>query len=522
MVWTYQYYHGGNISWVQTADSNRKSDEELRAVPLLLKLDPKSETSLQTQIFEQIRVMILEGRLRAGEALPASRYLSDQLEISRNTSILAYERLAAEGYIETKRSIGTFVSEQIPEAALYAVMQGHKSQRRNKSKAKHGQINQNQTLRAQKLVNSHKTKLIADFRIGWPGAGTFPIKTWSRLIAHRLSKANSTLTEYKDPSGLLELRQAITDRLRPARSVDTNANHVIIVGGCQDGLNLVCRLVMSANTDAVVETPCYQGAAFLFESFGARIYPIKVDRHGIDTSQLPNTKNAIAYVTPSHQYPLGVTMSLERRLELLAWANRTDSYIIEDDYDSDFRYKGAPIAALKGLDQADRVIYMGTFSKCLGPGLRLGYVVFPDSLINDAKIMKALMNNGQPWLEQGALADFMVSGQFERHIRRIRGVYFARRKALVSALNKNFTTCEVIGDDAGMHLVWKIPDNLPTATEVERRALNVGVGVYSLSSGAAVHYGQSKSIIRFLALGYSSPTEEEIDNGITLIAKALS
>lgn len=466
--------------------------------------------------------MILEGRLRAGEALPASRYLSDQLNISRNTSILAYERLAAEGYIEAKRSIGTFVTDQIPEAALYAATHGLKAQKKAKIKNNPKPGTVQKSLRSQALVNQHEKKLVVDFWIGRPDVDTFPIRTWTRHITSRLTKANKALTEYKDPCGLSDLRHAIVDRLRPARSVITDPKNIIIVGGCQDGLNLVCRLLVNSKTNVVVETPCYQGAAYLFESFGAKIHAIQVDQDGIDTSRFPNTKNSVVYVTPSHQYPLGVTMSLERRLELLAWANKTQSYIVEDDYDSDFRFKGAPIAALKGLDQGDRVIYIGTFSKCLGPGLRLGYIAVPDALLESARTMKTLMNNGQPWLEQGALADFMASGQYESHLRRIRKVYFSRRQALIAALHDHFGCCDIVGEETGMHLVWKIPEDLPTATELERRALKAGVGVYSLASGAAVHYGHSRSIIRFLALGYSSLTEEEINNGIARIANALS
>jgi hypothetical protein len=185
-------------------------------------------------------------------------------------------------------------------------------------------------------------------------------------------------------------------------------------------------------------------------------------------------RNAIAYVTPSHQYPLGVTLSLERRLELLAWAAETDSYILEDDYDSDFRFHGAPLAALKGLDLMGRVIYLGTFSKSLGAGLRLGYVIFPAELLERARHMKTLMNNGQPWLEQATLADFMESGGYERHVRRIRKLYYSRRNALLAALDKHFGGGEIIGAEAGMHLAWRLPRDLPPASEIEKLAIEAG------------------------------------------------
>lgn len=490
-------------------------------MPILLKLRPESEVSLQSQIFEQIRIMILEGRLRPGDPLPASRDLSEQLSISRNTSILAYERLAAEGYIESKRSIGTFISQNIPESALYTATNSNKSHSKSTRRKKTKPIAKGRQLRSHPLANPGEKQLIADFWIGRTDAKTFPLKTWAKLIAKRLKGLSHAFTEYNEPAGLPDLRQTIADRLRPSRSIITEGSQVIIVGGFQDGLNLVCRLLLNPKTSVIIETPTYQGVAYLLESFGAKIVPIQVDGHGLNTSKLPNTKNAIIFVTPSHQYPFGVTMSLERRLELLAWADRTDSYIIEDDYDSDFRFKGAPLAALKGLDQNDRVIYIGTFSKCLGPGLRLGYVIMPDTLLDQAHHMKTLMNNGQPWLEQRVLADFMASGSFDSHIRHIRKVYYARRKTLTSAIERTFGSCDVIGTEAGMHLVWRLPEELPNASEIERRAYKAGVGVYGLSSGAAFHFGPNKSINRFLSFGYSSISEEKIDRGVSIIARVL-
>ncbi|HEX2842292.1 PLP-dependent aminotransferase family protein [Hyphomicrobium sp.] len=488
-------------------------------MPLPLKLQKSGQISLQTQIFEQMRGMILEGRLRPGEPVPATRALSEQLGIARNTIALAYERLIAEGYIETRRSVGTFISMQIPEGALYAAT--HRSvvpargTRRAKTKT------ESPGIRSQALVNPHRRRFVADFWVGRPDPNSFPRKTWAKLISRRLLSAGSALTEYRDPSGFIELRRAIADRVRPTRNIATDADEIIIVGGCQDGLNLVSRMMLSPGSTAVVESPCYQGAAFLFESFGANIFPVRVDERGLDCRQLPNAKNAIAYVTPSHQYPLGVTLSLERRLELLAWAAETNSYILEDDYDSDFRFHGAPIAALKGLDRTGRVIYLGTFSKCLGAGLRLGYVIFPPELVDRARHMKTLMNNGQPWLEQATLADFMESGGYERHVRRIRKLYFSRRNALLAALEKHFSGGEIIGDEAGMHLAWRLPRHLPSASKVEKLAIEAGVGVYTLASGAAVNFDASAESERYLVLGFSSLTEREIATGIARLADVL-
>ena len=489
-------------------------------MPLPLKLHASSPISLQTQIFEQVRGMILEGRLRPGEPLPATRTLSEQLGIARNTTTLAYERLAAEGYIETRRSVGTFISMQIPEGALYTAT--HRGAAPARSAGRPKARSADPAVRSQALVNPHRRRLVADFWVGRPDPESFPRKVWARLIRQRLLGAGSALTEYKDPSGLLALRQAIADRVRPTRNIATSADEIIIVGGCQDGLNLVSRMMLTPGSTAVVESPCYQGAAFLFESFGAEMVPVPVDDRGLDCGRLPDIANAIAYVTPSHQYPLGVTLSLERRLELLAWAAKTNSYILEDDYDSDFVFHGAPIAALKGLDRMGRVIYLGTFSKCLGAGLRLGYVIFPPELVERARHMKTLMNNGQPWLEQATLADFMESGGYERHVRRIRKLYYARRNTLLAALDKYFGGGEIIGDEAGMHLAWRLPAHLPPASKVEALAIEAGIGVYTLASGAAVNFDGSPESDRYLVLGFSSLTEREIENGIARLAELLS
>jgi GntR family transcriptional regulator / MocR family aminotransferase len=488
-------------------------------VDLALNRSAAARLSLQNQIFEQIRVQILDGRLRVGEPLAATRQLSEQLQVSRNTVALAYERLIAEGYVETRPSVGTFVSSEIPEAALKAATGDVQSEPRSAKRTTRALSLASH--RAQRLVNPHPQRLIADFWVGRPDPNSFPIQVWSKLIGRRLRSNQGALTEYRHPSGLPELREEIAAHLRPARGIVVSPDQIIIVGGCQDGLNLVARMLVGHGSAVILESPSYQGAAYLFESFGAKLFPVPVDDKGIDTHHLPNIKNGAAYVTPSHQYPLGATLPLDRRLELLAWAARTDSFVIEDDYDSDFRFCGSPLTALKGLDCSERVIYLGTFSKCLGAGLRLGYVVVPPRLVDAAKQLKTLMNNGQPWLEQAALADFMASGGYLRHLRRIRKLYLARRNALVSALQRHFGEADVIGDQAGMHLVWRLNDRMPSASEIEACALSIGVGVYTLSSAGAVDFNPDSKGDRYLALGFSSLSETAIETGISSLAAAL-
>lgn len=486
---------------------------------LPLEIDRDSSLNLQTQVFEQIRGMILAGQLRSGQRLPGSRHLCQQLQVSRITITLALARLADEGYIETAKSAGTFVSREIPEKALH-VLQSELEHKKPPGSPAHDRSRLPE-IRSHTLVNQHAHRIAIDFWVGRPDPRSFPLRTWTRLTNKRLLSAGSALTEYRDPTGVPELRQAVADHLRPARGIIAEPEQIIITGGCQEALNLVCRMLLAPGANAIVESPGYAGASYLFESFGAKLHHIEVDEKGLDVAQLPDVTGAVAYVTPSHQYPMGCTLPLDRRLELLAWAVRTNSYIVEDDYDSDFRYVGSPLAALKALDSANRVFYVGTFSKCLGAGLRLGYIVVPPELMPAARRYKALMNNGQPWLEQAVLADFMNTGGYARHLRKIRQHYLGKRDALLQALDQNFGQGTTIGAEAGMHMVWRTPDHLPAAPEILARALNCGVGVYDLSPRSAVIASKAPDVERYLMFGYSSLSEKQIAMGIAHLAEEL-
>ncbi len=490
-------------------------------VQLTILLRDTEKATLQTQIFDQIRAMILNGQLRGDDPLPTTRELSVQLGVSRNTAVLAYERLISEGYIRTRPYVGTFVSPDLPDTAFLSASSDSSSSATPSSSTEPESGVGSLILRTHQLADPNRRRLAADFWVGRPDARMFPLKAWSQHIKARLKSAGSKLTTYSDPAGLLELRQAIAKHLAPARGVVCDPDQIIIVGGCQDGFNLVGRLLVAPGSTAVVESPCYQGAAFVLESLGARLHPVPIDRDGLDVAQLPQVRGALAYVTPSHQYPIGFTLSLQRRIELLSWATQNDAYIIEDDYDSDFRFVGSPLTALKGLDRNERVIYLGTFSKCMGPGLRLGYVVAPRRLVDSFRRMKMLMNNGQSWLEQAAMADFMASGEFGRHLRRIRQLYRERRDALLHALHKHFGECEVYGEQAGMHLVWKLPEHFPGAKEVETRGLAAGVGVCSLATGSALRFEENDGDDRLLMLGFVALSEKEIEEGVARLAAVL-
>ena len=493
------------------------------SLQLPLALEAESGKSLQAQIFDQIRSMILDGRLGHGDALPASRLLSHQMGVSRNTTILAYERLMSEGYIETRPSVGTFVSATLPDKALRS-----ENSPPDEMDGKFG----NRPLvqfsgRVQSVFNPHGPRLDQDFWVGRPDADTFPKRAWRRLVCEQISNLGTRLTAYDVPEGYQPLREAIAKYLGHARGIATTEDQVIIVGGSQDGLNLIARLLLGPDTLVTLEQPCYQGAAYVFESFDADIRPIPVDAHGLQVELLEGVSNAIVYVTPSHQYPTGVMLTPERRRRLLDWAAATGSSIIEDDYDSDFRYDGSPLTALKGLDSEGNVIYLGTFSKSIGAGIRLGYLVVPELLVEPARRLKGLMNNGQPTLEQAILAEFMKQDGYSRHLRTIRQIYKRRRDCLIASLERHFGDVELIGVDGGMHLAWRLPESFPSPETVEAIALSRKVGIYSLRSGAAEEFSRTDFCKedfsrRLMVLGYAALKEEEIACGIERLARGLA
>lgn len=480
-------------------------------------LDPASHDSLQGQLFDQFRGLVLSGRLRPGSPIPATRELSQQLGVSRNTVLLAYDRLIAEGYLQTRPAVGTFVSPELPEKSLTleaGMRPGLATQVRTSARRKIAFRGQ-----AQAVVTSQAFDY--DFRLGQPDPRSFPARAWRRLVNRVLVAAETRFTEYRDPAGMPQLRRVIAEHLGPARGIRVDPGQVVIVAGCQEALNLVARLLLREGARVAIENPAYQGSAFLFRSYRAKFVPVPVDANGICVEALPATGTAFACVTPSHQYPMGFTLSLERRLRLLDWAQRTGSYIIEDDYDNDIRYHGSPLAALMGLDSSGSVIYVGTFSNSIGAGLRLGYLVVPPHLVAPARTVKALLNNGHPWLDQAVMAEFITGGAFKHHLRRLRRMYGARRDCLVENLRRHFGEAALSGTESGMHVAWQLPGGFPRATGFQAMAARRGVGIYSLPSGPACDFGGCAYSGRTVILGYSSLDERGIEAGIARVAQAL-
>ena len=360
-----------------------------------------------------------------------------------------------------------------------------------------------------------------DFRFGRADAHSFPEKTWRRLVLECLGGAAERISRYNDPSGLPELRELIADYVGPARGIRTTGGSVIIVGGFQQGINLAAHLLVGVNTPVVMEAPCYRGAAFLFESYGGKVIPVGTDAAGLDVDQLPRHRVKLVYVTPSHQFPTGVTMSLDRRLKLLEWAARTGAYILEVDYDSDFRYEGPVLPSLQSLDRNGCVIYLNSFSRSLGPGLRLGYMILPDNLIHAATTLKGLIDNGCPWLEQATLAQFIRNGSLASQLKRVRQTSLRRRDAVIAAIAKHFGEAHMSGAEGGTHMLWRLPEALGKAMDLQRRARAIGVGLHPLEEGAVLHHHAFPDSDRNVVMGYTHLTEAQIADGLARIAGAL-
>jgi GntR family transcriptional regulator/MocR family aminotransferase len=357
------------------------------------------------------------------------------------------------------------------------------------------------------------------FQPGLPALDEFPFDVWSKLVAKRYQHPPFELLAYGDPAGYRPLREAIAQYLTTSRAVHCRPEQVLIVSGTQQAIDVTARTLLEEGDMVWLEDPGYSRARGVLLGASAKIVAVPLDHEGIDVEagkQLIE-KARMAYVTPSHQYPLGITMSLGRRLELLDWAQRVGAWILEDDYDSEFRYHGHPLASLQGLDTHGHVIYMGTFSKVLFPSLRLGYLVLPQELVEPFVAMRALCGRHSPTLEQAVLADFMTEGHFIRHIRRMRSLYAQRQQILIATVRQELQgVIEVEESEAGMHLIGWLPPHLDDV-HVSRLAALQGVDVQALST-----YSEQKRERPGLLLGYAGVNEHEIREGVQCLSRALA
>jgi GntR family transcriptional regulator / MocR family aminotransferase len=469
-------------------------------------LDRASSEPLHRQIYDQWRQGILTGRFRCAQRVPSTRDLCLALEVSRSTVTQAYDQLIAEGYLESSRGSGTFVCRELPDELL---------------RPNHKHVPRTETAPAIRL-SRYGAGLNEDFSYPpsppgfirltqWrPDLGLFPLSVWRKLVMRRLRSPTPELFDYSDQSaGYGPLREEIAAYVSRSRAVRCTAEQVIIVNGSAQGIDLCVRLLLERGDEVAIENPGYQGAHRIFAGYGARLQPARIDENGIVIRDL-GKKARLVYVTPSHQFPTGVAMSLARRLELLEWTRQHNAVLIEDDYDSEFRYSGPPLPSLQGLAAGVAVIYIGTFSKIMFPSLRLGYVIAPASLVSSFRRAKWLADRHTPVPEQAALADFISEGHLERHVRRMRRIYGERRNALVESLQRHFgDRVTIYGDAAGMHVLVRFEDE-----GIAEKAAAVKVQLLSSASCYLTSPPRGEYIV-----GFSSTSERSIREGIRRLAE---
>lgn len=482
----------------------------------------RGDGPINQRVYRSLRRAILDGRLPSGARLPSTRTLAIDLGLSRKAVAFAFMRLADEGYVEARVGSGTYVSATLPDAALLP-WKGH---RREALKPEASPVR----------LSSHARRVLAqqplpppgarsrkalrfEFHYGSPAIADFPQDAWCRLVAARARSMSIGTLRYGRALGLSGLRRAIAEYVTRARGVAASEDQIVVVNGSQQALDLTVRSLVDPGDGVVIEEPGYQGARQVLVAAGARVIPTRVDDAGLDVSRLPRGRDVrLAYVTPSHQFPLGGVLPLARRLKLLQWAEETRAYIVEDDYDSEFRYEGHPIEAVQGLDRAGRVVYIGTFSKVLFPSLRLAYLVVPPSLVPAIAALKFLTDYHTPTFEQAVLADFITEGHFERHLRRTRTRNAGRRRALLEALRDHLgDRVELVGANAGVHVVaWLRDFDVSRLDELKKRAADRSVGIYPVTP-----YYMRPPRRAGLLFGYASLTERDIREGIALLGDVL-
>ncbi len=417
------------------------------AALLLPGIDRAAPTPLLRQIYLALRQAILAGVLPPGARLPPTRTLAVELGVSRNSVVVAYEQLVAEGFCTGRVGAGTFVARDLPEAPDAAPAAAARP--------------------APPTGEAHDLYGTLPFTTGRVALDQRTLTVWRKLTVRHLQRPDPRLLGYADPRGSLALRQAIAGYLRAARAVRCDAEQVVVTAGAQQAIDLVLRVVLAPCDAVLVEDPCYPAVRAALDGAGARVVPVPVDAQGMDVAAgiaaAPDAR--LAYVTPSSHYPLGMQLAMARRLELLAWARRGGGYVLEDDYDSEFRYTSRPLAALQGLDEAGRVIYIGTFSKVLFPGLRLGYCVLPPTLLDRVLAVRRLADWHPAALQEAVVTDFLAEGHFAQHLRRMRLRYRAARDALVEALRREASGALAVEvPDQGMKLIARLAPGLADVT----------------------------------------------------------
>ena len=397
------------------------------------------EGPLNRRLYRAIREAIVAGTLPPATRVPSTRALARDLGLSRNVVLAAFEQLLSEGYVEARAGSGTFVSATLPDA---------RPAQPRRREVPHSPAVPRLAAYAKRITalaplpavgRPVRPGLLYDFRYGLPAMSEFPQDTWTRLVTRHARSMSLGSLRYGRALGFLPLRQAIADYVSRTRGVVADAERVMIVNGSQQALDIVARLLVDDGDRVAIEEPSYLSARHVFAAAGAQLVPVPVDAEGMDVTRLPRrTPVRLAYLTPSHQFPLGGVLPKARRVALLDWARQADALVVEDDYDSEFWYDGRPIEAIQGLDTEQRVLYIGTFSKVLFPSLRLGYLIVPESLVTASAAIKFLSDRHAPLFDQEILCQFISGGHFERHVRRSRARNAARRAAMLEAFHGSF------------------------------------------------------------------------------------
>jgi GntR family transcriptional regulator/MocR family aminotransferase len=445
-------------------------------VELPIELDAASGVPLHRQLHDGLRGAIVDGRITPGTRLPSTRAFAEALGVSRSTITSSFAQLHSEGYLQATTGSGTFVCNELPdEAASAHVRRAPRAEGASIRLSTYGAL-----LADAGPLEPPRVAGTIDFRDGRPAFDHFPFDEWRRCVTAAARREGARLDYLTDPAGHPPLREAIAAYLGRARAVLCSPRDVVIVSGSQQAIDIVARVLIEPGDVVALEEPGYLGAQRTFAANGADLRAIPVDGDGLRVDLLATRAAGarLVYVTPSHQFPLGAVLSSARRHELLQWADDAGAVIVEDDYDSAYRYEGRPIPALFGLDRSERVVYVGTFSKTMFPALRVGYMVVPAALREVVLAAKAFSDRQSPILEQRALAAFMLDGGFERHLRRMRVLYRERRAALLASLRRHIgDDVEVIGDRAGMHLVVRLA--VDNSRAFAARALEAGVALMS-------------------------------------------
>jgi GntR family transcriptional regulator/MocR family aminotransferase len=483
------------------------------AATLLVRIDSRLREGLQQQIYASVRRVILEGIVVPGSRLPSSRALATDLGVSRTTTLLAVQQLQAEGYLTARRGSGTFVARELPDDLVQRRGTRPAPRPRHPALSRRGTALVAAPPGARRLQGPPRP-----FRLGTPAVDLFPVRLWSRLVNRRLRSVTSAQLDYGDAAGLRHLREAIADHIQTARGTRCGADEILMVAGAQQGFELICRLLLDPGDRVWMEEPGYPGAGSALRAAGARVVPVPVDPEGLDVAfgARRSADARLVYVTPSHQYPLGVPMSLPRRLALLEWARVARAWVIEDDYDSEFRYGERPTPCLHGLDVDGRVIYVGSFSKTLFPALRLGFLIVPPDLQEGLVAARAAADQHPPTLDQAVLADFIGEGHFARHLRRMRVAYRERLEALTAAAERFCRgVLRVRPVRTGLHAIADL-DGVE-AERVSREAAARGVEAAPL---AAYYAGRSQPV-NALVLGFGAARPDASSRAIERLAAAI-